>query len=343
MDISDAPIPAFEVIAEIGVNHNGSLDLALELVEVASRAGATTAKFQVFRTEEVVTKSVGVADYQRADSSAQSQFQLLKELELGEENFIALKNRVHALGMAFLATPDDYPSLRFLVDEMKVDRIKIGSGEVTNYRFLAQIAREGLPMILSTGMSTIPEVQTAIEHLGCPNSDMLVLLHCTSSYPTELDEANIRAITTMSREFPYEVGFSDHTEGSVAAVLAFGLGSRIFEKHITTSQHLAGPDHKASSDPDDFRAYVNDLRAAARAIGTGQKKPTPSESVNIPFVRRRIVAGLDIPGGTIISNEHVKFLRAESGLSAEFWSQIEGSELKIDLDAGTPIEPQHFS
>lgn len=330
-----------EIIAEIGVNHDGNLDVAGQLVAAAAEAGATTAKFQVFRAADVVTKTASVAEYQKAATDSGSQFDLLRNLELSYESFVKLKDQVESCGMRFLATPDDYQSLRFLIDVLGVDRIKVGSGEVTHQRFLEQVAAEGLPVILSTGMSNIAEITSAIDWLGRPGRSQLNLLHCTSSYPTGLKEANVRAIETMQREFQYPIGFSDHTEGFISALLAYGMGSRIFEKHLTLSRDLAGPDHQASADPADFRRYVVALRDAETAIGSGHKVPTPTELINIPVVRRRIVAARALAVGQILAEDDVVFLRADSGIMAEEWGRIRGVALQNGLATGESLEFDH--
>jgi len=327
----------FEIIAEIGVNHNGDPALAMKLVEAAAAAGATTAKFQVFKTEGLVTRTVGVADYQRSEQT-DSQYDLLKKLELRSAELFRLKEYTEALGMRFLATPDDADSLDFLVDELLVERLKIGSGEITNYRFLEQIFSAELPMIMSTGMCTLPEIHEALKRLGNPAREALVLLHCTSSYPTALGEANIAAIRTLEREFDYEIGFSDHTVSSIPAVMAVGMGCRVFEKHITLAHDMKGPDHQASADPSEFRQYVEDLSKASVALGDGVKLPTLSEVANIPFVRRRVVAATEILPGTRVLDEHVEFLRAESGAMAESWTAMVGGIALRGIAQGSPIE-----
>lgn len=330
-----------EIIAEIGVNHNGDPTVAMKLVEAAAAAGASTAKFQVFRTEGLVTRTVGVANYQRSEQT-DSQYDLLKKLELHSAVLYKLKEYTETLGMRFLATPDDIDSLDFLVDGLRVERLKIGSGEITNYRFLEQISSRELPMIMSTGMSSLREIHEAVERLGNPTRDALVLLHCTSSYPTALDEANIAAIRMLRREFDYEVGFSDHTLSSIPAVMAVGMGCRVFEKHITLAHDMEGPDHQASANPSEFRQYVEDLSSAALALGDGVKSPTRSEVANIPFVRRRIIAATEILSGTRVLDEHVEFLRAESGAMAESWTGMVGGIALRSIARGSPIEVSHI-
>ena len=326
------------IIAEAGVNHNGDLALARKLVEAAHAAGADAVKFQTFKTEKILTLNTSMAAYQTENlSSKQTQFQMVKALELSYSNFADLKDHAESIGIDFLSTPDDEDSLDFLADELDMPRIKIGSGEVTNLPFLRKIAAKQKPMILSTGMSTLGEVERAVRLIRAINAQELFLLHCTTNYPCPPEEVNLRAMHTLKQAFQFKVGYSDHTVGSEVPVAAVALGAELIEKHLTLDKNMNGPDHRASLDPAEFREMVRQIRAIEQALGDGVKWPNPSEEKIKPLVRRRVVAALDLPQGTIVNWDHLSFKRANEGIYVDQAEHLIGRRLNLTLSEDTPF------
>lgn len=326
------------IIAEAGVNHNGDVALARKLVESAHAAGADAVKFQTFKTEKILTRNTGMAEYQKENlPSDETQFQMIKALELSYNDFTDLKAYAEFIGIDFLSTPDDADSLDFLVDELEIPWIKIGSGEVTNLPFLKRIAAKQRPMILSTGMSTLGEVEQAVRRLREINRQELVLLHCTTNYPCPPQEVNLRAMLTLRQAFNARIGYSDHTIGSEVAVAAVALGAEMIEKHLTLNKDMEGPDHRASLDPADFREMVRQIRAIEQALGDGVKWPNVSEERIKPLVRRRVVAAHDLPKGTIIKWGDLDFKRANEGIYVEQAEQLIGRRLNAALHEDNPF------
>jgi N,N'-diacetyllegionaminate synthase len=327
------------IIAEAGVNHNGSPELSRRLVDAAKEAGADAVKFQTFKTEKILTRSAGMAEYQRKNLSAQdSQFQMVKALELSYADFSGLKAHAASIGIDFLSTPDDDDSLDFLVDELRMlPWVKIGSGEVTNLPYLRRIAAKQKPMILSTGMSTLGEVERAVRAIQAVTGQELVLLHCTTNYPCPAEEVNLRAMLTLRQAFQLRVGYSDHTLGSEVPVAAVALGAEIIEKHLTLDKNMEGPDHRASMDPVEFAGMVRQIRAIEVALGTGVKWPNASEERIKPLVRRRIVAARDLPAGARLAQEDLAFKRANEGLKAEEADFAVGMRLARKLCVDDPV------
>lgn len=316
------------IIAEAGVNHNGRLDLAKQLIDAALNAGADAVKFQTFKTEKIVTLSAGMAEYQQENLGIQdTQFQMLKSLELSHDDFAALHAYAAQVGIDFLSTPDDEESLDFLVDNLGLPLIKIGSGEVTNLPYLRRIAAKQKPMILSTGMSTLGEVERAVRLIRDINTSELVLLHCTTNYPCPAEEVNLNAMLTLRQAFGVRVGYSDHTMGGEIPVAAVALGAEVIEKHLTLDKEMDGPDHRASLSPVEFSEMVRQVRVIEKSMGDGIKWPTPSEEKIKPLVRRRIVVARDIEEGTRIEWEHLSFKRANKGLFADQAESILGMRL----------------
>lgn len=327
------------IIAEAGVNHNGDLELARQLVKAAKDAGADAVKFQTFKTEKILTRSASMAEYQKDNLGSQdTQFQMIKALELSYADFAGLKAYAKSIAIDFLSTPDEEESLNFLADELALPWIKIGSGEVTNLPFLRRIAAKQRPMILSTGMSTLGEVERSVRVLREINQQELVLLHCTTNYPCPPQEVNLRAMLTLKQAFNVRVGYSDHTIGSEVPVAAVALGAEIIEKHLTLDKSMDGPDHRASLDPSEFREMVRQIRAIDIALGDGVKWPNPSEERIKPLVRRRIVASRDLPVGTRLDWEHLSFKRADHGLYAEQAEAVIGRQLNRSLDEDAPLD-----
>ncbi len=327
------------IIAEAGVNHNGKVELARLLIDAAKAAGADAVKFQTFKTEKILTRNASLAAYQKDNLGTEgTQYQMIKALELSYGDFSSLKTYAESIGIDFLSTPDEEESLDFLADELKLPWIKIGSGEVTNLPFLRRIAAKQKPLILSTGMSTLGEVERAVRVIREGTTKELVLLHCTTNYPCPSEEVNLRAMQTMKQAFSLRVGYSDHTLGSEVPVAAVALGAEFIEKHLTLDKEMVGPDHAASLDPTEFAEMVCQVRAIEEALGDGIKWPNPSEEKIKPMVRRRIVAALDLPAGTCIDWAHLCFKRADRGLFVEQADSIIGRCLATAIVADAPLD-----
>lgn len=327
------------VIAEAGVNHNGDIEIARQLIDAAKAAQADAVKFQTFKTEKILTRSAAMADYQKENlGSEDTQFQMIKALELSYSHFAELKAHAESINIDFLSTPDDEESLDFLVDELDLPWIKIGSGEVTNLPYLRKIAAKQKRMILSTGMATLGEVERAVRTIRELNNGELILLHCTTNYPCPPEEVNLRAMLTLRQAFDTRVGYSDHTLGSEVPVAAVALGAEIIEKHITLDKHMEGPDHSASLDPGEFREMVRQIRAIEVALGNGVKWPNPSEEKIKHLVRRRIVAAHELAAGTCLDWAHLEFKRANKGLFVELAETIIGRCTAKTLAADEPLD-----
>lgn len=337
------------IIAEAGVNHNGSLDTALRLVDAATAAGANAVKFQTFRAERLVRKNAPKAEYQKQTTEAgESQYEMLRRLELSRAAHETLLEQCSARGIDFLSTPFDEESLDFLTDEIGLKTIKLGSGEVTNGPLLLHTARKGVNVILSTGMSTLGEVETALACLAfgyltpeeSPSLDAFLsayataegqealenrvtLLHCTTEYPAPFGEVNLRSMLTMKEAFNLPVGYSDHTEGIAVSIAAAALGATVIEKHFTLDRTLPGPDHKASLEPDQLAELVRSVRQAEAALGSGLKAPSPSERENRNIVRKSLVAKRLIVKGEKFSERNICVKRPSAGLSPfEYWNLL---------------------
>lgn len=327
------------VIAEAGVNHNGDVEMARQLIDAAKAAQADAVKFQTFKTEKILTRSAGMADYQKENlGSEDTQFQMIKALELSYSHFAELKAHAESIGIDFLSTPDDEESLDFLAGELDLPWIKIGSGEVTNLPYLRKIAAKQKRMILSTGMSTLGEVERAVRTIRELNNGELILLHCTTNYPCPPEEVNLRAMLTLRQAFDTRVGYSDHTLGSEVPVAAVALGAEIIEKHITLDKHMEGPDHRASLDPGEFREMVRQIRAIEVALGNGVKWPNPSEEKIKHLVRRRVVAARDMTAGTRLSPSDLRFKRANCGIFAEYADELIGMALNQGIEEDVPLD-----
>ena len=322
------------IIAEIGVNHNGSPELAKKLIDVAYKAGVDAVKFQTFKAWECASKFAPTADYQK--ESAENQYKLLENLELDFADFADLKEYAESLGLVFLSTPDGQKSLNFLCD-IGVKAIKIASGELTNLPFLNSIAFKKLPVILSTGMGTLGEVEEAINTLKLAGASDIMLMHCTTEYPAPAKDCNLKAIQTMQNAFQLPVGFSDHTQGSEAAIAATTLGAVILEKHITLDKTMEGPDHAASIEPDELKNYVDAIRKTITMLGNGIKVPSESEIKNIPLVRRSLVAAKPIKAGESLTGDKVAIKRPASGIEPKQLINALGRRVLRDLSEDEPI------
>ncbi len=325
------------VIAEAGVNHNGDLNLAKELILAAHKVGADAVKFQTWVTEDIVTRDSASADYQQNNTAEESQFQLLKDLELPHAAFGELKVYAEEVGIMFLSTPDDSGSAEFLV-KLGMPLLKTGSGELTNLPFLAELAAYGLPMIVSTGMSTLEEVRVAVELIQKHNNEPLTLLHCVSNYPADPAECNLKAMDTMARELEVTVGYSDHTMGIAVPIAAVARGARVIEKHLTLDRGMEGPDHLCSADPTEFRAMMEGIRDVEAALGDGVKRPMPSELKTLEVVRKEVVAGRNLPEGHVIEARDFALKRGSGrGLDPGLLETTYGKKLVRDVKADEAI------
>ena len=328
--------PTF-VIAEAGVNHNGDLSRALLLVDEAAAAGADAVKFQTFSAERVAAATAPKAVYQQETTgSAGSQLDMLRGLELSRDAHCSLQDRCRKRGVIFLSTPFDESSVD-LLESLGVPAFKIPSGEITNAPLLEHIAAKGRPVIASTGMSTLEEVQAAIAVLRAAGARELALLHCVSEYPARPADVNLRAMETMRRATGLPVGYSDHTLGVEVALAAVALGAVIIEKHFTISRALPGPDHRASLEPHELHALIRGIRSVQSALGHGRKEPAPGEADVARVARRSLVAARDIHPGTTITRDMVAILRPAGGLSPMMLGQVIGRRAVIKIQAGEQL------
>ena len=320
------------IIAEAGVNHNGDINLAKELIKQAKYIQADYVKFQSFLTEENISSKAPKTEYQlQTTISSESQFQMLKKLELSLEQTFQLKQYADSLGIGFLTTPAERQNVE-LVSDLGLDFVKIASESITNYLLLSEIANLNQKTILSTGMSNIQEIDNAIEVLvkhGLQR-DKLTLLHCNSEYPSPYGDLNLKAIKSMKDYFGLEVGLSDHSEGFEATLAAVALGATVIEKHFTLDNQLEGPDHISSLNPKDFEKLIKMVRNVELSLGTGEKKPSDSEFKNIQYMRRSLVARTTIKKGDTFSIENVAAKRPADGISPMEWESIKGVSAKKD-------------
>ena len=325
------------IIAEAGVNHNGSPEMARQLIDVAKAAGADAVKFQTYRTELDSTQTAPKAAYQTSSTGVEeSSFDMLKRLELSPETFDELKEYCLKLGITFLSSAFEEESAD-LLEKLDVPAFKIPSGEVTNIPFLEHVARKGRPMIVSTGMCTLGEVEAAVGAIHGAGNENLVLLHCVSAYPTPPADVNLRAMQTLATAFGVPVGFSDHTMGSEIAVAAVALGACVLEKHFTLDRTLPGPDHQASLEPSELEALVRGIRTVEIALGHGRKEPTDSEAETAVVSRKSIVAAGDIAAGTRVTRDLVVMKYPGTGLPPAMLGQIVGRTAAQQIPAETLI------
>lgn len=326
------------VIAEAGVNHNGDISLAKQLVDVAVAAGADAVKFQTFKAEKLVCKNAEKADYQKETTNqAESQLEMLKKLELTEEMHNQLIDYCKEKGILFLSTPFDVDSVDYLI-ELGIEIIKISSGEITNYPYLRKIAQTGKKVILSTGMSSLEEVREAVAVLEEYGNKDVAVLHCNTEYPTPFEDVNLKAMLTMRDELGIEVGYSDHTPGIEIPIAAVAMGAQIIEKHFTLDKTMDGPDHKASLEPHELKAMISAIRNVESALGTGVKKPSNSEQRNIGIVRKSIAAKNEIKKGEVFSEENLVTKRPGTGVSPMKWNEIIGTVADKDYKEDDLIE-----
>lgn len=328
------------IIAEAGVNHNGDLEMARQLVAAAAAAGADIIKFQTFNARKLVTSGAAKAAYQIANTgNDEGQLDMIRKLELSRQDHEALIDECRRHGIRFFSTAFDTDSFDMLMDT-GVDQVKVPSGELTNLPLLRHMTRNGLPVMLSTGMATLGEVEAAldvIERNGTPRQ-LITILHCTTEYPAPMEDVNLRAMLSMKAAFGVEVGYSDHTPGIEIPVAAVALGATIIEKHFTLDCNLPGPDHKASLEPDRFKAMVDAIRNVEIALGDGIKRPSASELKNKPIARKSLVAACHIRAGERFSAENLAAKRPGTGISPMQWDAVIGRVAVRDFQTDELIE-----
>ena len=327
--------PVF-IIAEAGVNHNGDFELAKKLIDAAKESRADAVKFQTFQAENLVTKHASMAEYQEKNTGKKETMQeMIKKLEISYDDFKKLKNYCDEKDILFLSTPHSDDAIDFLDPLMPV--FKIGSGDLTNFPFLEKIAQKGKPIILSTGMATMEEVFEAVDLIKKSGNDKIILLHCTTNYPCDLKDVNLRAMQTIKDKTNLLVGYSDHTLGLETSKLAASLGAVVIEKHFTTDKNLPGPDHKASATPEELKELVRAIRnknydipeeKKELILGSAEKKPTEEEIEIAKVARKSIVAKVNIPKGTIITGDILMIKRPGTGIPSKYLNDIVGKKAK---------------
>lgn len=326
------------IIAEAGVNYNGKLDLAYEMVDKAKEAGADIVKFQTGVPEKVMSRYAEKAEYQKKTTgSGESQLDMVRKLMLKFEDFAPLKKYCEDKGIVFLSTPFDLSSIDFL-NELGCEMWKIPSGEVTNLPYLMRVAKTGKKIIMSTGMCTLDEVGDAVNALKKHGAEEITLLHCTTEYPAPIKDVNLRAMLTLKETFNCQVGYSDHTPGIEIPIAAVAMGAKVIEKHFTLDRNMEGPDHKASLEPDELNAMVRAIRNVELAIGTGIKEPSGSEKKNMSIARKSIIALRDIKKGELFTEENITTKRPGSGISPMHWFDVLGTPAVRDFGEDELIE-----
>ena len=321
--------PCF-IIAEAGVNHNGDVSLAKKLVDVAKEAGTDAVKFQTFKAEGVVTEEAGIAEYAKKNIGKDlKQIEMIKDFELKYGDFETLKEYCDKKGIMFLSTPHSFDAIDFL--EPLVPAYKVSSGDLTNLPFLKRIATKDKPIILSTGMATLGEIEEALGVIKKKGCNEVILLHCITNYPAKVEDVNLRAMETLKCAFKLPTGFSDHTLGITASIVAVALGACIIEKHFTRDRNLPGPDHKASLEPDELKEMVQAIRDVEKALGDGIKRPTQREEEIKKVARRSIVAKVDIPEGAIITEDMLDVKRPGTGIEPKYIEKIMGKRARINI------------
>lgn len=327
------------IIAEAGVNHNGDINVAKKLIDAAADSGVDYVKFQTWITEEIIDINAPKALYQIENDGESSQYEMLKRLELSFDEFKELKLYCEKVGVNFLSTPDDYKSLDFLCDELNVDLIKVGSGEVTNIPYLRRIGKKQKDVILSTGMATLDEVRIAFNVLNEAGAKSIALLHCTSNYPASYDSVNLKAMNTLANEFKVTVGYSDHTIGNEISIAAVAMGAKIIEKHFTLDKTMPGPDHIASIDLIELKKLVREIRNVELALtGDGVKKPHLSENETKKVVTKGIYLACDVNEGTVIEDYMLVMKRPVNELSADMYDSIIGKKATSKLIEGRALK-----
>jgi N,N'-diacetyllegionaminate synthase len=328
------------VIAEAGVNHNGEVALAEQLVDAAADAGADCVKFQTFTPSRLVSSSADKAAYQKETTGGGSQRDMLEKLALPDDAWPRLMKRAQDRGVAFLSTPFDEASADLLV-KMGVPALKIGSGELTNHMLLDHVAQAGLPLLLSTGMATLEEVRAAVDVVQRRTS--VALFHCVSSYPASAADCNLRAMATMRAAFDVPVGFSDHTLGIEVALAAVAMGAELIEKHLTLDTNMQGPDHRASLAPNDFARLVAGIRAVESAMGDGEKRPRAAEIDVRAVARRSLFWARDVAAGAVIARADIEALRPAGGMEPGAWRDVVGRTVSTSVKAGALVKREELA
>lgn len=328
------------IIAEAGVNHNGSIELAKRLVDEAVNAGVDYIKFQTFKSEKLVSKAAKQAEYQQKNigHEGESQYTMLKRLELSPADHEVLIDYCNSKGIMFFSTAFDMDSIDYL-HSLNLGLWKIPSGEITNFPYLRKIATFGEPIILSTGMSELNEIEEAIQVLikyGVAKEDLTVL-HCTTEYPTPFKDVNLKAMLQIGEKFGVKIGYSDHTKGIEVPIAAVALGATVIEKHFTLDKTMEGPDHKASLEPDELKAMVTSIRNIENALGSGHKHVSDSERKNIEIVRKSIVAACPIKAGELLTEDNLTVKRPGTGISPMRWNEVVGTFAVKDFEEEEPI------
>lgn len=334
--------PVF-VVAEIGVNHNGNLDLAKHMVKEAKKAGADCAKFQTFKAERLVRPDAPKANYQlKTTNPSQSQFEMLKQLEIDEASHRELITLCRREGITFLSTPYNHEDVDLLV-EVGSPALKLASMSCNEPHFLAYAAKAGLPLVLSSGMASLAEIDLAVSSIRGSGLEDFALLQCTTNYPSPIDDANLRVITTLRQAFGVPVGYSDHTQSNTTCIAAVALGASVIEKHFTTDKSLVGPDQSSSCDPSEFAELVRQIRDTERALGSPHKSPSEMEILNSKSMRRSLVARNDLRRGARISDADIGLMRPADGLSPQLALQIVGLRVTRDIAEGEALSLGDFS
>jgi len=326
------------IIAEAGVNHNGSLKLAYKLIDIAVKSKANAIKFQTFKSEKVISEKAEKAEYQKqTTANDESQLDMVKKLELSYGNFRLISKKCKEVGIEFISTPFDLESVDFL-DSLGVTTFKVGSGDLTNFLLLKKIAEKNKKIILSTGMGSMDEVKKSVEFIKNYNSNELVVLHCVSCYPTNKEDLNLNCIKTMKNELNIPIGFSDHTIDETASLYSVCAGATYIEKHFTIDKNMEGPDHRASLNPEELNNFVKKIRECEIMLGNGIKKCTLNEEKNKKVVRRSLFFSRDLKRGHIISEEDLIALRPNNGIYVSKFGEILGKELIQDVKMNSYVK-----
>lgn len=330
-------MPKVYIIAEAGVNHNGDINLAYKLIEKAKEVGADCVKFQTFKAEQIVTQSSPKAAYQlEVTDKQESQFDMLKKLELQKEDFKKLKDHCAKVGIDFMSTPYNFEDAD-LLNDIGVTMFKIASGQVAELPFLKYVASFKKRMIVSTGMATMQEVTDAVNAMHTAGNKDIFILQCNTDYPSRIEDTNVLAMLTMRDELKVRVGYSCHVPNNYACFAAVALGAEMIEKHFTLDKKMPGPDHSSSLEPAEFRELVDGIRNIEKCFGTGIKTPGEAEKKNAYGMRRSLVAKTDIKAGTVIQKEHIAFKRPMNGLSPNYFEKIIGKKVKNDIRKDDPF------
>lgn len=325
------------IIAEAGVNHNGNINCAKKLIEVAADAKVDAVKFQTFKTENLVTKTTKTAEYQHRNTGESSYYEMIKNLELSKEQFRELKEYAESKGLVFMSTPAGKEDTDELY-ELGIKLCKVDSSNLTNIPHLEHMAKKGLPMIISTGMANLGDIEEALEVVYKTGNQNIILLHCTADYPPDVETVNLQAIQTLRQAFQVPVGYSDHTLGISVAIAAVALGACVIEKHITLDKTMKGPDHKVSLEPHELKELVQAIRTTEKAMGTPIKMPTTQEKKNMTIMRKSMTSKKNIKKGTIITEDMITIKRPGDGIPPKYVQIVIGRTTRRDIPEDTTIK-----